>query len=241
MGGAVALGLHRLAKDVSLTVTTAHASTLEKYAALGINATLDNVAAAEEADVVILGVKPWLAQSVLEQIRPSLSGKVLLSLAAGIPSAQMAQWLSGTGVKAAYTVIPNLAAEIGESMTFASAILGKADELVMSLFDKLGKTLIVDERRLQAGMMVASCGTAFALRYARAAMEGGVQLGLYPHEALEAVYQTMKGAVDLAASRGAHPEAEIDRVTTPGGITIRGLNAMEEAGFTAAVIAGLKA
>lgn len=241
MGGAVALGLHRLAKDVSLTVTTAHASTLEKYAALGINATLDNVAAAEGADVVILGVKPWMVQSVLAQIKPCLSGKVLLSLAAGIPSAQMAQWLSGTGVKAAYTVIPNLAAEIGESMTFASAILGKADELVMSLFDKLGKTLIVDERRLQAGMMVASCGTAFALRYARAAMEGGVQLGLYPHEALEAVYQTMKGAVDLAASRGAHPEAEIDRVTTPGGITIRGLNAMEEAGFTAAVIAGLKA
>ena len=240
MGGAVALGLHRLAKDVSVTVTTAHASTLEKYTAQGINAILDNVAAAQGADVVILGVKPWLVQSVLEQIKPSLSGKVLLSLAAGIPSAQMAEWLSGTGVQAAYTVIPNLAAEIGESMTFASVIVGKADDLVKSLFDQLGKTLIVDERRLQAGMMVASCGTAFALRYARAAMEGGVQLGLYPHEALEAVYQTMKGAVDLAASRGTHPEAEIDRVTTPGGITIRGLNAMEEAGFTASVIAGLK-
>ena len=240
MGGAVALGLHRLAKDVSVTVTTAHVSTLEKYTEQGINATLDNVAAAKGVDVVILGVKPWLVQSVLEQIKPALSGKVLLSLAAGIPSVQMAEWLSGTGVQAAYTVIPNLAAEIGESMTFASAILGKADDLVKSLFDQLGKTLIVDERRLQAGMMVASCGTAFALRYARAAMEGGVQLGLYPHEALEAVYQTMKGAVDLAGARGVHPEAEIDRVTTPGGITIRGLNAMEEAGFTAAVIAGLK-
>ena len=239
MGGAVAIGLHRLAKEVSLTVTTAHASTLEKYAAQGINASLDNVAAAGWADVVILGVKPWLVQSVLEQVKPALSGKVLLALAAGIPSAQMAEWLSGTGIQAAYTVIPNLAAEIGESMTFASAILGKADDLVKSLFDQVGKTLIVDERRLQAGMMVASCGTAFALRYARAAMEGGVQLGLYPHEALEAVYQTMKGAVDLAGSRGAHPEAEIDRVTTPGGITIRGLNAMEEAGFTSAVIAGL--
>ena len=239
MGGAVAIGLHRLAKEVSLTVTTAHASTLEKYSAQGINASLDNVAAAGWADVVILVVKPWLVQSVLEQVKPALSGKVLLSLAAGIPSAQMAEWLSGTGIQAAYTVIPNLAAEIGESMTFASAILGKADDLVKSLFDQVGKTLIVDERRLQAGMMVASCGTAFALRYARAAMEGGVQLGLYPHEALEAVYQTMKGAVDLAGSRGAHPEAEIDRVTTPGGITIRGLNAMEEAGFTSAVIAGL--
>ena len=240
MGGAVALGLHRLAKDVPLTVTTAHAATLEKYTALGINATLDNVSAAKWADVIVLGVKPWLVQSVLEEIKPTLSGKVLLSLAAGIPSAQMEQWLSGTGIQAAYTVIPNLAAEIGESMTFASAILGEADDLVKSLFDQLGKTLIVDERRLKAGMMVASCGTAFALRYARAVMEGGVQLGLYPREALEAVYQTMKGAVDLAASRGTHPEAEIDRVTTPGGITIRGLNAMEEAGFTAAVIAGLK-
>ena len=191
--------------------------------------------------IVILGVKPWLVQPVLDEIAPALSGKLLLSLAAGIPSAQMAPWLAGTGVRAAYTVIPNLAAEIGESMTFATAVLGEEDGLVLSLFDKLGKTLIVDEKRLEAGMMVASCGTAFALRYARAAMEGGVQLGLYPREALAAVYQTMKGAVDLAAAHAAHPEAEIDRVTTPGGITIRGLNAMEEAGFTAAVVAGLKA
>ena len=103
------------------------------------------------------------------------------------------------------------------------------------------KTLIVDEKRMNAGMMLASCGTAFALRYARAAMEGGIELGLYPAEAKAAVYQTMKGAVELAMAHGTHPEAEIDRVTTPGGITIRGLNAMEEAGFTAAVIAGLKA
>ena len=240
MGGAVAIGLHRFAPEYSLTVTTAHASTLEKYAALGIRTSLDNAAAASSADVVILGVKPWLVQSVLGQIAPCLSGKILLSLAAGIPSEQMVEWLSGTGVQAAYTVIPNLAAEIGESMTFVSAILGDAEDLVVSLFDKLGKTRMVDERRLNAGMMVASCGTAFALRYARAAMEGGIQLGLYPEEAREAVYQTMKGAVDLAAARGTHPEAEIDRVTTPGGITIRGLNAMEEAGFTAAVIAGLK-
>lgn len=239
MGGAVALGLHRFAQEYALTVTTAHSATLEKYAALGIDTTLDNVSAASWAQVIILGVKPWLVQSVLEQIRPCLSGKTLLSLAAGIPSAQMKEWLAGTGVRSAYTVIPNLAAEIGESMTFASVILGEDHVVVKSLFDRVGKTLIVDEKRLHAGMMVASCGTAFALRYARAAMEGGVQLGLYPHEAREAVYQTMKGAVDLSMSRGTHPEAEIDRVTTPGGITIRGLNAMEEAGFTAAVIAGI--
>lgn len=239
MGGAVALGLRRFAKEVSLTVTTAHPDTLQKYTGLGIAATLDNRSAAGGADIIILGVKPWLVGSVLEQIRPCLRGKLLLSMAAGIPSSQLAEWLEGSGVAAAYTVIPNLAAEIGESMTFASAVTGHADELVTDLFNKLGKTLIVEEKRLNAGMMVASCGTAFALRYARAAMEGGVQLGLYPSEAREAVYQAMKGAVDLSEARNSHPEAEIDRVTTPGGITIRGLNAMEDAGFTAAVIAGL--
>ena len=239
MGGAVALGLHSFAKDVELAVTTGHKSTLQKYEKLGIHATLDNVMTSKWADVVIIGVKPWKVEGLLREITPSLKGKILLSMAAGIPSSEMAAWLEGTGVEAAYTVIPNLAAEVGESMTFASAILGQADDLVKRLFDKLGKTLIVDEKRLQAGMMIASCGTAFALRYARAAMEGGIQLGLYPAEAREAVYQTMKGAVDLADTHGTHPEAEIDRVTTPGGITIRGLNAMEKAGFTPSVIAGL--
>lgn len=239
MGGAVARGLLRADPSVHLIVTAAHSSTLDKYAALGLDTSLDNAAAASSADVIILGVKPWFVQQVLAQIVPALSGKLFLSMAAGIPSEQMAAWLSGSGVRAAYTVIPNLAAEVGESMTFASPVIGGADDEVKALFDKVGKTLIVDERRLHAGMMVASCGTAFALRYARAAMEGGVQLGLYPHEAREAVFQTMKGAVDLATERRSHPEAEIDRVTTPGGITIRGLNAMEQAGFSSAVIAGL--
>ena len=156
MGGAVALGLHRFAPEVSLTVTTAHAATLEKYASLGIRTTLDNLSAASQADVVILGVKPWLVQQVLSNIRPALSGKILLSMAAGIPSEQMAQWLSGSGVLAAYTVIPNLAAEVGESMTFACAITGQADGVVLNLFNALGKTLIVDEKRLHAGMMLAS-------------------------------------------------------------------------------------
>lgn len=238
MGGAVAIGLSRTG-DCSLTVTAAHQKTLGKFTALGISATLDNREAVGNADVIILGVKPWQVYPVLEEIRGSLSGKLLLSLAAGIPSEQMAGWLEGTGVRAAYTVIPNLAAEIGESMTFASAVCGTSDEEVLELFNAVGKTLIVDEKRLNAGMMVASCGTAFALRYARAAMEGGIQLGLYPKDALEAVLQTMKGAADLSLAHGTHPEAEIDKVTTPGGITIRGLNAMEKEGFTAAIIAGL--
>ena len=110
---------------------------------------------------------------------------------------------------------------------------------VLDLFGAVGKVQLVNEKQLATGTMVASCGTAFALRYVRAATEGGVQLGLYPAQALEAALQTVKGAADLVFGHGTHPEQEIDRVTTPDGITIRGLNAMEEAGFSNAVIKGL--
>jgi pyrroline-5-carboxylate reductase len=79
------------------------------------------------------------------------------------------------------------------------------------------------------------------MRYVRAASEGGVELGFKAADAQRIVMQTMKGAVELLQASGMHPEAAIDLVTTPGGVTIRGLNAMEEAGFTHAVIHGLKA
>ncbi len=243
MGGATALGFAKFVPEAELVVTAAHATTLGKFAVRGIATTLDNVEAATDADIIILGVKPWLVEEILTQLRPVLSGKILLSMAAGIPSAQIEEWLDGAGVLAAYTVIPNLAIEVGESMSFIHELCGTPETLatVRGLFDAVGKTAVVDERRLKAGMMLASCGTAFALRYVRASAEGGVELGLYPKEAVEAALQTVKGAAALLEARGTHPEAEIDRVTTPGGITIRGLNAMEEAVFTAAVIAGLKA
>ncbi len=243
MGGATALGLAGALSDARITVTAKHAATLEKFAARGLQTSLDNVAAAADADVVILGVKPWLAQGVLAELKPVLAGKVLVSFVAGVPAAEMRTWLEGSGVKGVYAVIPNLAIEVGESMSFIHEISGTPETLatVQGLFDAVGRTAVVDEKRLNAGMMLASCGTAFALRYVRASAEGGVELGLYPQEALDAALQTVKGAAALLAARGSHPEAEIDRVTTPGGITIKGLNAMEEAGFSAAVIAGLKA
>ena len=243
MGGATALGLAAALPEAAITVTAKHAATLERFAARGLRTSLDNVAAARDAEVVVLAVKPWLAQGVLDELRPVLPGKVLVSFVAGVPASEMLGWLDGAGVAGAYTVIPNLAVEVGQSMTFIHELCGTQETLavVRGLFDAVGRTAVVDEKRLNAGMMLASCGTAFALRYVRASAEGGVELGLYPKEALEAVLQTVRGAADLLEAHGTHPEAEIDRVTTPGGITIKGLNAMEEAGFSAAVVAGLKA
>ena len=128
-------------------------------------------------------------------------------------------------------------------MTFvASARASKEqDELILSLFNELGLAMKVEERLMGAGTALASCGIAYAMRYIRAATEGGVELGFYAKDAQQIVQQTLKGAVDLLVATGSNPEAEIDKVTTPGGITIKGLNEMEHAGFTSSVIRGLKA
>ena len=115
------------------------------------------------------------------------------------------------------------------------------DAQLLAVFKELGDAMLVEERLMNAGMALASCGIAYVMRYVRAATEGGVELGFYAKDAQRIIMQTMKGAVELLAAGGAHPEAEIDKVTTPGGLTIRGLNAMEEAGFTTSVIKGLRA
>ena len=142
-----------------------------------------------------------------------------------------------------FRVVPNTAVEVLSGVTFI-AQQGASDEqvtYVSQLFEALGFAMVVEEKLIPAGTSLASCGIAFAMRYIRAAMEGGVELGFRPAEAARIVEHTVKGAAALLLSHGAHPEAEIDKVTTAGGITIKGLNAMEKAGFTAAVIDGLKA
>ncbi len=245
IGGAMARGL--VAKGAlepsSLTLTTAHEQSLAKYAGLGCNLTTDNRSAACDADIVVLAVKPWLIGDVVDEIKEVLSQgrQMVVSLAAGVDNRDLSGRL-GNSVDLV-CVIPNTAIEIGESVTFLCPVNISAARLgvVRALFDKLGRTFVVDEAHLPAGTALASCGIAFAMRYARAATEGGVQLGFKPDVALEIVEQTVVGAMKLMEAHGSHPEVEIDRVTTPGGITIKGLNAMEEAGFTNAVIKGLKA
>lgn len=248
MGGAIARGLARAGLEV--TVTAAHRSTLDRLAkeCPGLNTALDNREAVRGADVVMVAVKPWLVEGVLGEVRDALDygRQVLVSVAGGITFAQLDAWLEkdGEGGKPVlFRVIPNTAIALGESMTVMASCRasGEQETTVRELFDRLGKCLPVEERLMDAGSALCSCGTAFALRYVRAAMEAGVEMGFYPAQAREIVARTVKGAMDLLLQGDAHPEAEVDRVTTPGGTTIRGLNAMEEAGFTSAVVKGHKA
>ncbi len=250
MGGAVACGLAASGRFGADDIVCANPSRgklerlRERYDIIGV--TTDNAAAAARADVVVIAVKPWYAEAVVREVGEVFdpARQMLASVVAGVSTAQLVEW---TGHKeeapAVFRVIPNTAASIGKSMTFMSA--ANADEkqtaVVKTLFDTIGATMIVDEKMLETGMILASCGIAFALRYVRAAAEGGVELGCSASQASEIVARTMIGAGELLLRNGTHPEQEIDRVTTAGGITIRGLNEMEHAGFTSSVIRGLKA
>ena len=213
----------------------------------------DNAAAVTEADIIVLAVKPWLVAEVMEEIRPALDLKrqIIVSVAAGVTLEQLSEMsvapspLERDGVRppVIFRVIPNTAVEALCSVSLI-AHHGASDEQVeqvKGLFSALGYALVVEEKMLAAGTALTSCGIAFAMRYIRAAMEGGVELGFRPEEAARLVEHTVKGAATLLLESGAHPEVEIDKVTTPGGITIKGLNAMERSGFSAAVIDGLKA
>lgn len=242
MGGTTASGLLKQREiNVELTISDPVDSTREKFAALGAEVTVNNSEAIRNKDLVMVVVKPWLVEQVLKEISPSLAeSQTLVVIAAGVPSAKILEWTSRTRT---FLAIPNIAIAELASMTFLVPI-GASDAetaCVKGLFDALGTTLITDEQHLAAGTTLASCGIAYALRYIRAASEGGVELGFKANDAKHIVMQTVEGAVRLLSATGMHSEQVIDMVTTPGGVTIKGLNEMEHAGFTSAVIRGLKA
>ena len=251
MGGAIARGLAKgsLVNVEDITVSDPNKKCLdqlaEEYPAM--NVMNDNREAVKNADMVLLAVKPWLVQPVIDDIKDVLDYNQIIfaSIAAGIGTEQLCQYLDREDgeMPPVYYLIPNTAISVMSGMTFITSVYStpETDARILALFDELGKAMLVEERLIGACMAMASCGIAYVMRYIRAATEGGVELGLYAHDAQAIIMQTMKGAVDLLTATGNHPEAEIDKVTTPGGITIKGLNAMEEAGFTNSVIKGLKA
>ncbi len=251
MGGAIARGLAKgnLVDTSDITVSNPGREKTEalkaEFPELGI--TCENRRAAAGADVVILAVKPWKVQEVIEEIKDCLDyGKqAVASVAGGIGTAQLCSWLDrGDGkYPGVYCLIPNMAVAVMCGMTFMTSVgsTPEMDERMWAIFKETGDAMFVEERLMGAATALASCGIAYAMRYIRAATEGGVELGFRVEDAQRVVMQTMKGAVELLSSGGSHPEAEIDKVTTPGGLTIRGLNAMEEAGFTRSVVRGLRA
>lgn len=251
MGGALARGLAKGSMISTSDIFVSNPSTAKldalKEEFPEINVTTCNCHAATSADIVILAVKPWKVVEVLNEVMPCLdyTRQAVASMVGGLSTAQLSEWLDrGDGVlPPTYLIIPNTAIATMSSMTFIASARSTdvQDRFLLDVFNELGVAMLVDEGLIPAGTSLASCGIAYALRYIRAAMEGGVELGFRADDAKRIVMQTLRGAADILAANGSHPEVEIDRVTTPGGLTIKGLNAMEAAGFTHSVIEGLRA
>jgi len=248
MGGAIAramsIGTYLHASDI--TCTARSAATLEKIRLFddAINVSLDNHDAVKNADIVVFAVKPWMMETVVKDVAPymPLDRQVVVSVAAGISFSQLSEWLGADNV-ALFRVIPNTAIEIGSGVTFISSCNASEQTraMILDMFSQMGYALEVEEDMMAAGTALASCGIAYAMKYIQAASATGEALGFDAGQARKIVEYTVKGAADLLLTAGNHPQDEIDKVTTPGGMTMKGLAAMEESGFSQAVDNGLKA
>lgn len=246
MGGALIKGWAKCHTH-TITITARTQETLDRMQSAypDLITSLDNAAAVQDADIVVIAVKPWLVEEVVCQIKDSLhlDRQIILSVAANIFSDAIRQWL-GSATARVFYVMPNIGAEYNESMTFiapAPGVSASDTNTVEALLRQVGKTKRCREHEVAAGNMLAGCGIAYIMRFIHAMMEGGVEMGLYPADAREIAMQAMKGAVAVLEGSGMHPAVAIDKVTTPGGLTIRGLNELDHAGFNSAVIRCLKA
>ncbi|MCD8282345.1 MAG: pyrroline-5-carboxylate reductase [Prevotella sp.] len=232
MGGALAKGLFKArGTDWTITVTSRTERTLDRLGAEcpGLKTTTDNRLAANGSDVVILCVKPWLIDEVCSEVAPETGKATVISVAAGARNDLIDIY-----------AMPNIAVEYGAGMTFVEEN-DNADAVgtALELFAQVGMAKLASPKEMAAGLMMSGCGIAYVMRFVRAMAEGGVELGFTPDVATEVALQTLTGAAVLLRGTGLHPERAIDRVTTPGGYTIRGLNELEHAGFVSAVIRAL--
>ncbi|MCD8103323.1 MAG: pyrroline-5-carboxylate reductase [Alistipes sp.] len=251
MGGAIARGalVSGTVRAEDVTICDPDDGFVKQLSSEGwkVNYFEDNTKGVAGADIVVVAVKPWLIEEVLRGISGVVDrqNQSVVSIAAGVPFADLAKYIGADrfGGPALYRVIPNTAISIGKSVTFIASYNSTAEQdiPVHTLFAPLGKVFNVGENQMQAVTALSSSGIAYAYKYIEAATEGGVSLGLPGEMALEIVLATVDGAVAMLGHNGSLPKTEIDKVTTPGGITLKGLAAMEDAGFSQAVIKGLEA
>ncbi len=245
LGTAIAEGLINsgFVLPEQLMVTKRNPKTLVALKEKGVVVGHDNVAAVAFANYVILAIKPFQIKEVLEQLQPYLHPEkhVLVSVVTGVWM-QDIQHIVGTNFPI-FRAMPNTAIAIAQSMTCICGINNTTEQVTYleSLFNQLGKTVVIEEKLMDAATVLAASGTAFALRYIRADIQAGIEIGFSASVASLIAAQTVKGAAELLLQRNTHPEQEIDKVTTPKGCTIAGLNEMEHQGFSSSLIKGIVA
>ncbi len=240
LGRSIAEGIvdKGVSKAENVTLTRRDLSSLPDLLEKGYKATSNNREAVSASDIILLCVQPNQLNEVLAEINNQLTEKqLLISVITGISIADItAQMDKAIPVVRA---MPNTAIAIGESMTCIASNNLEGLDVTKKLFNALGQTLVIEEELMQAATVLGASGIAFFMRYLRAATQGGVQMGFDSRDAQLIAMQTAKGAASLVLEHHSHPEVEIDKVTTPQGCTIEGLNEMEHKGFSSALIQGI--
>lgn len=244
IGLALADGLlkSKICDAVDITLTRRSVTALSALEEKGFFVTTNNGEAVTGADIIFLCVLPQQLNTVLDEIKSTVDAEkqLLVSVVTGVHTSDIQQRL-GNDIRIV-RAMPNTAMRVNASMTCLSAANTTADdmELVRQIFDTLGTSIIINEEMMSAATALCACGIAFFLRSIRAASQGGVEIGFHAHEAITIAAQTAFGAAQLLLQNGSHPEEEIDKVTSPKGCTIAGLNEMEHQGLSSAMIKGIK-
>ena len=232
---------HPSIKPANLIATRRNLEDLAALESSGVQLTTDNAKAVALADLVIVALKPYKILEVLASIKAAFdpTKHVLVSVATGV-SLNDLQETVGLGLPI-FRAMPNTATDVSTSITCISSNTDDqaAQALVTDCFNTVGMSLMIDEHLMDSATVLGACGIAYALRFIRGMIQGGIQIGFDAKTATSIATQTVKGAAELLIERKAHPEYEIDKVTTPKGCTIAGLNEMEHNGFSSALIKGI--
>lgn len=240
LGASIALGIAKFTEGNTLVVTRRNLETIRFLEDSGIQLSSDNNDAVTNADVVILAVKPFQVTNIITALRPHLKQKIVASAVSGLSMESLQEQLDATSV--AIRIMPNIAIRFGASATCVTLREDDSNTVqpFLNILAQLGSVEVIEEKMMDAATVLGACGTAYALRYIRAAMQAGIEIGFDAQTALAIASQTVKGAAEMALQEKVHPEQLIDRVTTPKGCTIAGLNEMEHQGFSSSLIKGIK-
>lgn len=225
----------------TITITRNRIDLLKSLKIRGVQVSTNNIEAAQNASVIIIAVKPYKISEILDEIKTVVTkDKIIISVVSDFTISQIEE--NFDSIPSIVRAMPNTAAAVSESMTcLASNNASKADmKIVDSIFNSLGKTIEINESLMDAATVLGACGIAYVLRFIRGMIQGGIEIGFDAQTATKIATQTVKGASELLLQKSNHPEAEIDKVTTPKGCTIAGLNEMEHQGFSSALIKGIK-
>ena len=245
MGGAIARGMAKgsIIPAENIIVANPSQGKLDSLKAEfpALQVTNNNQKAVNGADMVIFAVKPWLMESVVRELKLP-SSTLVVSVAAGIACGQVAGYI-GNFEQTLFRIIPNTAISEMQSMTLIAGYNAsdQQKQLMLDIFNEMGFAMFLPEEKMAAATAMTSCGIAYALKYIQAVMQAGVELGVSPKDGMKMVAQSVKGAAELILNNNTHPAVEIDKVCTPGGITIKGINELEHEGFSSALIKAIKA